>query len=310
MCQAHQTAPPGRLYVYGFFLPKTRQHAAIIGRALKTPVRIARYAAIMEPSLPKPVPSVRAQLPAPQIEISDGPYTLRFARSAAELDDVLRLRFHVFNMELGEGLSESFLTGRDRDAFDNVCHHLIVVDTRDGAIVGTYRMQIAENAAHGWYSQTEFRLADLPTHLLEQAVELGRACIDKDHRNMQVLYLLWTGIARYMQALDKRFLFGCCSLTSQDPREGKRIADILAAQSAMHPTVAVRPQPEYACYPDGFTLEAPFDAQIPKLFRAYLRFGAKVCGPPAIDRDFQTIDFFVLYDRADDSADARRFFSA
>jgi putative hemolysin len=245
---------------------------------------------------------------APAIAFEDGDYALRFARTEAELDDVLRLRFHVFNLELGEGLSESYLTGRDRDAFDDVCHHLIVTHTPTGAIVGTYRMQIVENAAHGWYSQTEFQLADLPADVLDTAVELGRACIDKDHRNLTVLYLLWTGIARYMQALDKRYLFGCCSLTSQDPDEARHVANILQAQGAMHTTYRLRPQPEYVCYTDGFTPSRQLDARIPKLFRAYLRFGAKVCGDPAIDRDFQTIDYFVLFDREDGGA--KEFFTA
>jgi putative hemolysin len=245
---------------------------------------------------------------APEIALADGDYALRFARTPAELDDVLRLRFHVFNLELGEGLSESYLTGRDRDAFDDVCHHLIVEHRPSAAIVGTYRMQIAENAAHGWYSHTEFRLDDLPAHVLDASVELGRACIDKDHRNVTVLYLLWTGIARYMQSLDKRYLFGCCSLTSQDMDEAKHVADILAAQGVMHPDYRLRPQPEYECYPPGYAPTRQLDARIPKLFRAYLRFGAKVCGDPAIDRDFQTIDYFVIYDREDGGA--KQFFAS
>ena len=36
----------------------------------------------------------------------------------------------------------------------------------------------------------------------------------------------------------------------------------------------------------------------PRLFRTYLRYGAKVCSPPAIDRRFKTIDFLVLFDIA------------
>lgn len=35
---------------------------------------------------------------------------------------------------------------------------------------------------------------------------------------------------------------------------------------------------------------------IPALFQSYLNLGARVCGPPAIDREFQTIDFLVLLD--------------
>jgi putative hemolysin len=35
---------------------------------------------------------------------------------------------------------------------------------------------------------------------------------------------------------------------------------------------------------------------IPKLLRAYLAVGAKICGPPAIDRRFKTIDFLTMMD--------------
>ena len=34
----------------------------------------------------------------------------------------------------------------------------------------------------------------------------------------------------------------------------------------------------------------------PKLLRAYLSVGAKICGPPALDRQFKTIDFLTLLD--------------
>jgi putative hemolysin len=245
---------------------------------------------------------------APDIALHDGRYALRFARTDCELDEALHLRFNVFNLELGEGLSESYLTGRDRDRFDDVCHHMIVLDTESNAIVGTYRLQAAENANHGWYSSSEFALNELPAHVHAEAVELGRACIHKEHRTPAVLFLLWAGIAAYMCALDKRYLFGCCSLTSQDPREGKRVMEQLEAQGALHPQFCIRPQPGCACYEDGFAVNEALEVRIPKLFRAYLRFGAKVCGAPAIDREFQTIDYFVLFDREDKTAEARRFF--
>mgnify|MGYP003553353957 CR=1 FL=1 len=41
--------------------------------------------------------------------------------------------------------------------------------------------------------------------------------------------------------------------------------------------------------------EAP-EPHIPALFQSYLNLGAKVWGPPAIDRAFKTIDFIVGLD--------------
>jgi putative hemolysin len=65
------------------------------------------------------------------------------AQLAKNADDVRRaqqLRFEVFNLELGEGLAESYATGLDVDPFDEVCDHLIVEELATREIVGTYRV--------------------------------------------------------------------------------------------------------------------------------------------------------------------------
>ncbi len=63
-----------------------------------------------------------------------------------------------------------------------------------------------------------------------------------------------------------------------------------------HPELEVRPQPGFECYPEGLEPDPGFRVKIPKLFRIYLAYGAKICGPPAIDREFKTIDFLVVFD--------------
>ncbi len=234
---------------------------------------------------------------APQLELHEGRYLLRFAENALDLDAVLKLRFEVFNLELGEGLQSSFLTQRDRDEFDAQCHHLIVEDTEAGHVVGTYRLQTNEMAAagNGFYSAGEFDLTHLPDAVVLNSIELGRACIAPAHRHSSVLYLLWRGIAAYTLQTRKRYLFGCCSLTSQDANEGWGVMSQLLAGGHVHPDWMVLPQLGFEC--DLEDNDAPLvEAKIPKLFRSYLRFGAKVCSPPTMDRAFKTIDYFVLMD--------------
>jgi putative hemolysin len=73
-------------------------------------------------------------------------YRLRLAETEAERTAACQLRFRVFNLEVGEGLAESYAIGMDRDAYDEVCDHLVVEEKSTGRIVGTYRMQSGTTA--------------------------------------------------------------------------------------------------------------------------------------------------------------------
>ena len=75
-----------------------------------------------------------------------GRYTISFAKDPGELDEVLRLRYQVFNLEMGEGLETSRITQRDLDPFDPTFHHLLIRDNERSQVVGTYRMQTLEMA--------------------------------------------------------------------------------------------------------------------------------------------------------------------
>ncbi|MBC8327725.1 MAG: GNAT family N-acetyltransferase [Planctomycetes bacterium] len=232
----------------------------------------------------------------PPLDQLRGGYRLRFAQGERDLDAVQRLRFEVFNLEIGEGLAESHLDGRDRDRFDAQCQHLMIEEAASGVAVGTYRLQVAAEAAakEGLYSAGEFDLSRLPAAFFDQAVELGRACITRPHRDTRVLGLLWKGLATYMIWNRKRRLFGCNSLTSQDPADGLRLWQQLQDGGHAHADLRVEPLPGLACL--GQASDHP--VEVPTLFGIYLRYGSKVLGPPAIDRDFGTIDFLTTLDLA------------
>jgi putative hemolysin len=218
---------------------------------------------------------------------------MRLASSAADRTDAFRLRFLVFNLELNEGLDAAYTTGHDTDGFDAVCDHLIVEHAPTGTIVGTYRLQTGamafENA--GFYSEREFDFSPF-RRLGNPVIELGRACVHRDHRSTDVLYLLWRGIAQYAIGHGGRYLIGCSSLTSQDPAHGTAVY-IAMREHLAPPHLRTTPKPAFA-----MPLMSGEDAsdKIPKLLRAYLAVGAKICGPPAIDQEFKTIDFLTLMD--------------
>ncbi len=223
-----------------------------------------------------------------------GRYRVTIAETLAEREAACRLRFKVFNIELGEGLETSYTTGLDTDHFDLFCDQLIVEDRNSRSIVGTYRMQTGNTAAQnlGYYSEQEFDFRPYEP-LRESVLELGRASIDREHRSSEVLTLLWRGIAQYTRVYKLRYLIGCSSVNSQDARVGwemyRQLSDYLAEER-------YRSAPT-ATYVLPFTEEPPeVMAKVPKLLRTYIGIGARICGAPALDREFGTIDFLTLLD--------------
>ena len=220
-------------------------------------------------------------------------YLARFALSNAERAAALRLRFEVFNLELKEGLQSSYVSGFDEDEFDAVCDHLVVEHVPTRKTVGTYRLQTGVTADQnlGYYSQREFDLVPYE-NVRSKVVELGRACIQREHRSTDVLYLLWRGIALYALKHGSRFLIGCSSLTSQDAARGTAVYRRLHSWQVEEALRTV-PHRDFALP----VIHSPSaNDSVPKLLRTYLAIGAKICGPPALDREFKTIDFLTLLD--------------
>lgn len=261
----------------------------------------------------------------PAIHAEVGRYRLRLAESVEDRDAACRLRFRVFNIELGEGLASSYQTGLDTDHFDLFCEHLLVEDKLESnparRVIGTYRMQSGVTAALnlGYYSEQEFDFTPFEP-LRTSVLELGRASIHREHRTPEVLTLLWRGIAQYANDMGLRYLIGCSSLTSRNPEEGWQVYRQLDRFRSA-PDLGTRPIAAYACPAPQTGLAAqtdegtqdsavPDSVKVPRLLKTYLSIGARICAPPAWDREFGTIDFLTLMDLQMLSPAARHRFLA
>ena len=235
-----------------------------------------------------------------------GAYRLRLAETEADRLAACRLRFEIFNLELGEGLVSSYATGLDQDQFDMVCDHLIIEKKEDATIVGTYRMQSGDRAKRhfGYYSAREFDFSPFES-VRSEILELGRASIAREHRTSEVLTLLWRGITQYAQHHGLRYFLGCSSLNTTVADDGWAIYEQL--QNFMtRPQFHTLPTPRFALpAPSQTTLPA---AKVPKLLKTYLAVGSRICGPPACDREFGTIDFLTLMDLEEMTAAAKARF--
>jgi putative hemolysin len=170
----------------------------------------------------------------------------------------------------------------------------MVRDTTTGMLVGTCRMQTGYRAQGnlGYYSAQLFDLSPYEG-IRGEVLELGRACVHVDYRNTTALAMLWKGIASYATLCNARYLIGCSSLTSQDENAGMALYFALRDKYLVEP--ALRTEPHFAS-PCRATSQPVVPLRAPRLFRSYLELSARLCGPPAIDRDFRTIDFLTMLD--------------
>ncbi|MGZ8431219.1 MAG: GNAT family N-acetyltransferase [Candidatus Deferrimicrobiaceae bacterium] len=241
-------------------------------------------------------PSV-ATTPKVSIGLAEKNYDVRLARDERDLLAAQRLRFEVFNLELRMGLAGSFASGLDQDAYDRYCEHLIVVDRREGSVVGTFRLLLSDRVpSFGFYSETEFHLENVKRKGV-RLLELGRSCVAPDYRSGRVIHLLFRKIAVYAQENGVDAMMGCASIRGCDIEELRRICALLRGSYWADSKFRVTPK-------RGFDLpgietpleidEAEVFRKLPPLFKGYLRLGAKICGLPAFDRQFGTTDFFLL----------------
>ncbi len=258
--------------------------------------------------LPVRIPPARpGWTPAPpETPIRVGQLEVRLAQSGVEVAAAQALRYRIFYDEMGAQPTRAMLASRrDIDAHDNVCDHLLVIDHDAGVrgqVVGTYRLlrQSVAQAHGGFYSAGEYDL----TPLLAQApasgqlLELGRSCVAPAYRNTTTISLLWRGIASYLQAHRIGHLFGCASLHGTDPAAHAAELSYLYHHHLAPPELRARTLPAHFVEMDRLPAER-IDARatartLPPLLKGYLRVGAMVGDGAFIDRQFNTVDVFVV----------------
>jgi len=236
-----------------------------------------------------------------------GSLEVRLARSEAEIAAAQNVRYRVFFEELGaRGGLASASDKRDADRFDAICDHLLVVDTAlPGAdlerIVGTYRLlrdDMAE-AAGGFYSNDEFELDRLVARQRgRRFMELGRSCVLPQYRSKRTIEVLWQGIWAYVSNYGIGVMAGCASFRGTAPEAHAEALSFLAHNCRAAPEWDVRAvASRYVAMdmlPAGSVDARSALGAMPPLIKGYLRLGARIGDGCVIDREFGTVDVFVI----------------
>src|ERR1700730_15263793 len=133
-----------------------------------------------------------------------GALEVRLAQQKRDVKRAQKLRYRVFYRD-GTAIADAatLLARRDKDGFDRICDHLMVIDhaakpsigcRQPG--VGTYRLlrhEVAERNS-GFYTEDEFDIASLiDRHSGLRFLELGRSCVLPRYRTKRTVELLWHG---------------------------------------------------------------------------------------------------------------------
>lgn len=248
-------------------------------------------------------------------------FEIRLATAPRDLMAAQRLRYRVFVEELGgTGPLVDHDARLERDEFDPVVDHLCLIDTRRDPealdhVVGVYRLLRSDVAAGfgRFYCDGEYDLAPLRASG-RPLLELGRSCVDPEHRGGAAMFLMWNALADYVLDYGIQILFGVASFHGTD---ATMLAPPLSWLHHNHlAPEALRPRAR----PEGFQ---PMDLlpperidrreamlAMPALIKAYLRLGGMVGEGAFIDRAFNTTDVFLLMDTAAMSAKHRQFYES
>lgn len=244
---------------------------------------------------------------------------VRLAQDEHDLRAAQRLRYRVFVQELGgDGPMVDHEKALERDEFDAVVDHLMLVDTRRDReagdhVIGVYRLlrsDVAERFGR-YYSESEYDLTPLRASG-RRLVELGRSCVDPEFRGGSGMFLLWNALADYVLNHGIEILFGVASFHGTD------VAPLAQALSWLHHNHLAPPElrpvaraPHFQRMDlvprENLNRQAAM-AAMPALIKAYLRLGGTVGEGAWIDRDFNTTDVFLLMDTAAMSARHRRYY--
>ena len=220
-----------------------------------------------------------------QAERLQGPAALREAQA---------LRYRVFSAEFDAKLNGAE-RGLDMDDYDIHCRHIGVRDMNSGELVATTRL-LDHQAAAGlgrYYSEEEFALHGL-AGLEGPLLEIGRTCVDSAYRNGATIAVLWSELAEVLNEGGYRYLMGCASISMQDGGiQAHAVMQRLRERYLC--TEHLRAEPKHPL--PQLDLPGNVIAEMPPLLKAYMRLGAKICGEPCWDKDFQVADVFILLKR-------------
>ena len=224
-------------------------------------------------------------------------FSVRFAETEEEKRAVYRLRYQDLLLDYRPELVNE--SKEDITEYDAYAKLVMCIDNESGEVVGSYRLITSDDLPKDkpFVAESEFSFDGLKKGG-EGIVELSRAVVKKEYRNSVVLLLLLRFIAGYIRSQNYRYLIGTASFHGVDKRAFQQELSYLSWVASADDSLGITAKEEnpVPILPlEGLNV-AEIKRKIPPLIRAYVGFGAKVSKTLYTDRDFGSVDIFILLD--------------
>jgi putative hemolysin len=229
------------------------------------------------------------------LNLVKGRYRARLAETDADIEAAQRLRYRAFIAGTG---AEDRPDGRDADAFDQRCLHVLVEEGRTGRLVACFRLlplnhggEIGQSYSAQYYELSLLEAFDRPM------VEMGRFCIDPQVTDPDILRIAWGAVTQFVDRSGVEMLFGCSSFHGTDAKEyfdsfamlrdkhlaPKRWLPRVKAPNVFRFAQRLRRRPD----------QKRALMKMPPLLRTYLLMGGWVSDHAVVDRDLNTLHVFT-----------------
>lgn len=237
------------------------------------------------------------------LALSKGRYAARLAETPGDLCRAQELRHLAFIAGRGVAAdgarAKAGEAGRDADAFDAPCAHVLIEETATKTLVCCFRLlplagghQVGRSYSAQFYDLSA--LAGFPGPM----AEVGRFCLHPDWHDPDILRLAWGALTRFVDATGTEMLFGCSSFP------GSRAEPHLEAFALLKEAHLAPPRwrpgvkaPQVFRFARSLRGRAPDLRRallaMPPLLRSYLLMGGWVSDHAVVDADLDTLHVFT-----------------
>ena len=175
--------------------------------------------------------------------------------------------------------------------YDLKSTHFLIYD--DEKLVGYYRLRKFEDNVNDTLAS---QLFDLNNFSYSSFAEISRACVHPDYRDGKVISLLWTNISSFLLSSEIKYSIGCTSVVNDPIKLLHTFSYILNKNLIFKDMILPKNYVKIEQKIDEGYVKKKY---VTTLIRAYGKQGALFCPWPSFDKDWNTLDFFTVFNVSD-----------